>query len=109
MTEDQRFASTRPDVLVYQTEPLAEDVTVAGDIHPELWVSSSGTDSDFVVKIIDVFPDDYQYPESGSRSADGEPERLHPPMTSAFSIFQPGGYQMLLARRAVSGALPKQL
>jgi putative CocE/NonD family hydrolase len=55
MTEDQRFASTRPDVLVYQTEPLAEDVTVAGDVKPSLVVSSSGTDSDFIVKLIDVF------------------------------------------------------
>ncbi len=56
MTEDQRFASTRPDVLVYQTEPLTEDITVAGDIKPYLFISSSGTDSDFVVKLIDVFP-----------------------------------------------------
>jgi len=85
MTEDQRFASTRPDVLVYQTEPLAADVTVAGDIKPSLFISSSGTDSDFIVKLIDVFPDDYKYPEG-----------VKPPQTSAFSVFQPGGYQMLL-------------
>ncbi len=85
MTEDQRFAATRPDVLVYQTEPLTADVTVAGDIKPNLFVSSSGTDSDFVVKLIDVFPDDYKYPEG-----------VKPPETSAFSVFQPGGYQMLL-------------
>lgn len=81
MTEDQRFAATRPDVLVYQTEPLQADLTIAGDIKPQLWVSSSGTDSDFVVKLIDVFPDDYEYP-AGVQS----PE----------SAFQPGGYQMLL-------------
>src|SRR5204862_6509246 len=56
MTEDQRFAAARPDVLVYQTEPLTEDLTVAGSIKPELFISSSGTDSDFVVKLIDVFP-----------------------------------------------------
>jgi len=85
MTEDQRFASTRPDVLVYQTEPLAEDVTVAGDVKPSLVVSSSGTDSDFVVKLIDVFPDDYAFPE-GKR----------PQQNSAWTVFQPGGYQMLL-------------
>lgn len=85
MTEDQRFASTRPDVLVYETDPLAEDVTVAGDIKPSLYISSSGTDSDFVVKLIDVFPDDYSYPV-GKR----------PPLNSAWSVFQPGGYQMLL-------------
>ncbi|PYS27695.1 MAG: X-Pro dipeptidyl-peptidase, partial [Acidobacteria bacterium] len=47
MTEDQRFAATRPDVLVYQTDPLIADVTVAGPIKPELFISSSGTDSDF--------------------------------------------------------------
>jgi putative CocE/NonD family hydrolase len=96
MTEDQRFASTRPDVLVYQTDPLTEDVTVAGDIKPSLFVSSSGTDSDFVVKLIDVFPDDYRYPETGRTDANGEPERVRPPENSAWSVFQPGGYQMLL-------------
>jgi putative CocE/NonD family hydrolase len=85
MTEDQRFASTRPDVLVYQTDPLVEDVTVAGNLKPELFVSSSGTDSDFVVKLIDVFPDDYAFPAG-----------VKPPETSAASVFQPGGYQMLL-------------
>ncbi|MDM7924285.1 MAG: CocE/NonD family hydrolase, partial [Pyrinomonadaceae bacterium] len=85
MTEDQRFASTRPDVLVYQTEPLTEDVTVAGDIKPSLFISSSGTDSDFVVKLIDVHPDDYRFPQ-------GE----MPPQNSAWTVFQPGGYQMLL-------------
>ena len=85
MTEDQRFAATRPDVLVYQTEPLTEDITVAGDIKPYLFVSSSGTDSDFVVKLIDVFPNDYKYPEG-----------VKPPENSAFSVFEPGGYQMLL-------------
>jgi uncharacterized protein len=85
MTEDQRFASNRPDVLVYQTDVLTEDITVAGDIKPKLFISSSGTDSDFVVKLIDVFPDDYEFPEG-----------VKPPLTSAFSVFQPGGYQMLL-------------
>jgi putative CocE/NonD family hydrolase len=58
MLEDQRFAATRPDVLVYRSEPLTEDLTVAGPVTPSLYVSTSGTDSDFVVKLIDVFPDD---------------------------------------------------
>jgi uncharacterized protein len=96
MTEDQRFAATRPDVLVYQTDSLTEDVTVAGSIKPELFISSSGTDSDFVVKLIDVFPDDYQFPETGNRLPNGQPERMRPPQDSAGSVFQPGGYQMLL-------------
>jgi len=51
MTFDQRFASRRPDVLVYQTEPLDHDVTIAGPITPMLSVSTTGTDSDFVVKV----------------------------------------------------------
>jgi uncharacterized protein len=96
MTEDQRFASTRPDVLVYETDPLTDDLTIAGDIHPELWVSSSGTDSDFIIKLIDVFPDDYSFPETGSKLPDGKPETITPPKDSAWSVFQPGGYQMLL-------------
>jgi putative CocE/NonD family hydrolase len=96
MTEDQRFAASRPDVLVYQTDPLVTDVIVAGPIKPELFVSSSGTDSDFVVKLIDVFPDDYQYPDTGNKLADGKPEHMKPPDTSAGCVFAPGGYQMLL-------------
>ena len=55
-TEDQRFASQRSDVLVYQTEPLEEDLIIAGPIKVTLNVSTSGTDSDFVVKLIDVYP-----------------------------------------------------
>jgi putative CocE/NonD family hydrolase len=56
MAEDQRFASRRPDVLVYQTEPLDKDLTLAGPIEAELWVSTTGTDADWVVKLIDVNP-----------------------------------------------------
>ena len=56
MVDDQRFAATRPDVLVYQTDVLDRDVTLAGPIKATLYVSTSGTDSDFVVKVIDVFP-----------------------------------------------------
>jgi putative CocE/NonD family hydrolase len=63
MDADQRFAAKRPDVLVYESEPLTEDVTVAGPVQPRLWVSSSGTDSDFDVKLIDVYPMNYPDPE----------------------------------------------
>lgn len=56
MSEDQRFAARRPDVLVYQTEPLTEDLTLAGPIQAELWFSTSQTDADVVVKLIDVWP-----------------------------------------------------
>jgi putative CocE/NonD family hydrolase len=63
MTADQRFAAARPDVLVYQTEPLAEDLTVAGPVEVELHVSTTGTDADWVVKLIDVYPDDFPNPD----------------------------------------------
>ncbi len=63
MIEDQRFASTRPDVLKFVTEPLDNDLTIAGPIEAKLFVSVSGTDADFVVKLIDVYPDDEPNPE----------------------------------------------
>src|SRR5262249_22741389 len=62
MTSDQRFASRRTDVLVYQTPVLEEDLTIAGPIEVELYVSTTGTDSDWVVKVLDVYPDDYPDP-----------------------------------------------
>jgi hypothetical protein len=58
MTYDQRFAAQRTDVLTYETEPLPHDVTIAGPVTPVLRVSTSGTDSDFIVKLIDVYPND---------------------------------------------------
>jgi hypothetical protein len=85
MTEDQRFASTRPDVLVYQTEPLTEDLTLAGPLKPELFVSTTGTDADWVVKLVDVFPDDAKNPE-------GSPKGWHA-----------GGYQMLVRGDTLRG------
>ena len=60
--EDQRFAASRTDVLVYETEPLEDDLTLAGPLDAALFVSSSGTDSDFVVKLIDVYPGDHPDP-----------------------------------------------
>ena len=58
LLEDQRFVNHRPDVLTWQTPPLTESVTVAGDILAHLFASTSGTDSDWVVKLIDVYPQD---------------------------------------------------
>ncbi len=78
MTYDQRFAGQRTDVLTYQTGPLDHDVTIAGPVTPSLTVSTSGTDSDFVVKLIDVYPNDYPDP-------DPNPTRIHMP-----------GYQQLV-------------
>jgi putative CocE/NonD family hydrolase len=62
MVEDQRFAALRPDVLVYQTDVLEQDLTLAGPLQADLRVATSGTDSDWIVKLIDVYPDDYPDP-----------------------------------------------
>ena len=76
--EDQRFASQRPDVLVYHTKPLEDDLTIAGPITATLHVSTTGTDSDWVVKVIDVYATD---------SPDPNPNPAHVRM---------GGYQQLV-------------
>ncbi len=60
MIDDQRFASRRPDVKTFQTDVLTEDITVTGPVLANLMVTTSGTDADYVVKIIDVYPDDTQ-------------------------------------------------
>ncbi len=65
MTDDQRFAARRPDVMVYQTDVLTEDMTLTGPLTADLYVSTTGTDADYVVKLIDVFPDSLsQYPKN---------------------------------------------
>jgi len=84
MTEDQRFAASRTDVVVYETEPLSEDLTIAGPIKVDLQVSTSGTDSDFVVKVIDVYSDNYPTPQ---------PPSNHPQPANAVKM---GGYQQLV-------------
>jgi putative CocE/NonD family hydrolase len=63
MTEDQRFASRRPDVIEFQTPVLENDFTLAGDIMAHLQVSTTGTDADWVVKLIDVYPEDEENDE----------------------------------------------
>ncbi len=87
MVADQRFASRRPDVVVYQTPPLEDDLTLAGPINASLSVSTSGTDSDWIVKLIDVYPYDYplQPDEKSALGSRGAP--AHSAM---------GGYQQLL-------------
>jgi len=87
MVDDQRFASERPDVVTYETDPLTEDVTIAGPITAHLKVASSGTDSDFDVKLIDVYPDDYPGPDN--------PLKGNKRITEAAPV-QLGGYQQLL-------------
>lgn len=87
MVDDQRWASRRPDVLTYQTEPLTEDVTIAGPISPKLFISSTGTDSDFVVKLIDVYPNDY--PDAPDATSGNKRILGMPPLHM-------GGYQEML-------------
>jgi putative CocE/NonD family hydrolase len=82
MTDDQRFASRRPDVLTYSTPVLEKPITATGPIIADLWVSTSGTDADWVVKVIDVFPDTLSAVENGV------------PM---------GGYQMLVRGEVMRG------
>jgi len=60
---DQRFAASRTDVLVYETDPLEEDLTLAGPLEVALHVSTTGTDSDWVVKLVDVYEPDFPKPE----------------------------------------------
>ncbi len=93
MVDDQRFASRRADVLVYQTDVLAEDLTVAGPIWPHLVVSTTGTDSDFVVKVIDVYPEDYPDPDAKAGDAD--------PWVVPHSRM--GGYQQLVRGEVFRG------
>jgi hypothetical protein len=85
MDDDQRFNTRRGDVLVYESEPLKEDVTVVGPVKPRLKIASTGTDSDFVVKLIDVYPEDYPEPK------DDPGKRV----TAAPPVFMQG-YQMLV-------------
>jgi putative CocE/NonD family hydrolase len=71
MVGDQRFASSRPDVLTYRSEPLTEDVTFAGPVKPKLFVSTTGTDADWVVKLIDVYPPEYPASDDGDERPRG--------------------------------------
>ncbi len=91
MTDDQRFASRRTDVLTFSTDVLGEDLTVAGPVIADLVTSISTTDADFVVKIIDVFPDTFRY-ENNYLSAR--------PGTQAYPM---GGYQMLVRGEIMRG------
>ena len=92
MVSDQRFASSRPDVLVYQSEVLEEDVTIAGPVTPKLFVSTSGTDSDFVVKLIDVYPNDYPQDKEEDKHKDVAPPSV-----------KMGGYQQLVRGNPLRG------
>jgi hypothetical protein len=79
VVEDQRFAASRPDVLVYESAPLEDDLTIAGPLEASLHVATTGTDGDWVVKVIDVLPGNTPDPDPNPQGV------------------RMGGYQMLLA------------
>ncbi len=88
MNDDQRFASRRTDVLTYETEILDNNITLAGPVIADLMTSISTTDADFVVKLIDVFPDDFRYDDS---------------MKGNDKTYPMGGYQMLVRGEIMRG------
>ena len=97
MVSDQRFASSRPDVLVYVTDPLEEDLALAGPVSPRLFVSTTGTDADWIVKLIDVSPPERstpRAPETGD--PDSQPDVGAPTVTLA-------GYQQLVRGWPIRG------
>ncbi len=104
MTEDQRFASERPDVLTYKSEMLDHDVTVLGPISVDLKVATTGTDSDFVVKLIDVYPGDY--PDYNSPPAPPLPPGA-PPRVEPANTIRMGGYQQLVRGEPFRGKFRK--
>jgi hypothetical protein len=87
MTDDQRFASRRPDVAVFQTGVLDTDVTLAGELYADLFASISTTDADFVVKLIDVFPDTFSYKSASPTGVE----------------YPVAGYQMLVRGEVMRG------
>jgi uncharacterized protein len=92
MTDDQRFAARRPDVLVYQTAPLDGDVTFAGPLCANLWVATSQQDCDWIVKLVDVFPADFKYPPEEAKEA--KDDKTAKPM---------GDYEMMVRSEVLRG------
>ncbi len=93
MTHDQRFAERRPDVLTFRSEVLTEDVTLTGEIMADLQVAISTTDADFVVKVIDEFPEDFKYSKDIEDRFNGGK-----PLTTIM-----GSYQMLVRGEVMRG------
>src|SRR5579871_153893 len=104
MVSDQRFAASRTDVLVYSTAVLQDDVTIVGPVSPKLFVSTSGTDSDWDVKLIDVYPPDY--PDSKLDAARPE-DRSKPHSDVGPPAFTMAGYQQLVRGEPFRGKFRK--
>jgi putative CocE/NonD family hydrolase len=100
MVEDQRFVSDRPDVASWTTPPLDRDVTVAGDVIADLFASTSGTDSDWVVKLID------EYPEAAASAVSAAAPRASTPVSTTA---QPdmAGYQLIINAEIFRGRYRK--
>lgn len=96
MTGDQRYAFTRPDVLTYQTDPLEADITIAGPVLAKLFASTSGTDSDWFVKLIDVHPGD-------ARDNNNKNDKNDEDDGNDSKGVRMGGYQMLLGFEVMRG------
>ena len=94
MDDDQRFAERRPDVLSYKTDTLMEDITLAGPVIADLYTSLSTTDADFVVKLIDVFPDNFVYRDEVDGKGNGQ-------------AYPMGGYEMLVRGEIMRGRYRK--
>lgn len=98
LVEDQRFVDQRPDVLSWETEPLKDDLTIAGDVVAHLFASTSGSDSDWIVKLIDVYPQndpklpgyelmiDNEVFRGRFRNSFEKPERIEPGKIYAYAI-----------------------
>ena len=90
MTEDQRFAERRPDVSCFKTAPFKEKLTVGGEIEVELEVELTTTDADFIVKVIDEFPEDFTYDKTKEKQRNTQPYLMN-------------GYQMLVRGEVMRG------
>jgi hypothetical protein len=100
MLQDQRFVDRRPDVLTYSTGALTEDVTVAGDIIAELFASTSGTDSDWVVKLIDVYPEGEAPPPPKAPEGSADAAAIDAAAKPARDM---RGYQLIVAADVLRG------
>jgi putative CocE/NonD family hydrolase len=111
MIEDQRFAARRHDVLTYETAALGGDLTLAGPVAADLFVSTTGTDADFIVKLIDVYPD--KGPDNGPDNApNNSPPVPNARMGSLADMAGPanmGGFQMLVRAEVMRGKFRKSL
>ncbi|WP_143306930.1 CocE/NonD family hydrolase [Chitinophaga vietnamensis] len=99
MTDDQRFAARRPDVAVFESAALDNDITLAGPVIADIIASTSTTDADFIVKLIDVFPDDFKYEDDAPSEHRRIPSATYPM----------GGYQMLVRGEIMRGKFRNSL